>query len=167
MAAFFKYFTHAYNRIRSHLALDLVDYMRSLTVTGVFQAAPQFQLASIPIGQQQEMYCNTYKYRCNADGPTAHWSGDPFVRRPIGPTTHWSDGALVGKSVIGPKKCVIGPTAHWSKKRSSVRKWRDNSKRQFFARSLSFFLRAVYMLVTGKADKHSTDNYRFDNTYGA
>ena len=29
--------------------------------------------------------------RCNVDGPTAHWSDYPLVRKPIGPMTHWSE----------------------------------------------------------------------------
>ena len=99
-------------------------------------------------------------------GPTAHWS-----------VTHWSDDKLVQKSVIrpktfGPKKCAVGPTAHWSEKLSLVRKpigltthWPAIGPKMagqvqivVFARSLSFFSRAVYMLVTGKTDKLSTNN---------
>ena len=52
---------------------------------------------------------------CNVDGPTAHWSDDPVVRKPIGPTAHWSENPLVRRP-IDPKKCVIGQTAHWSEK---------------------------------------------------
>ena len=44
-------------------------------------------------------------------GPTAHWSENPLVRRPIGPkkchwsekVCHWSENPLVRKSIIGPK----------------------------------------------------------------
>ena len=59
---------------------------------------------------------------CHVDGPTAHWSDDPFVRKPIGPTTHWSENPLVRRP-IGPKKC------HWSEKHWSekVCHWSDGS----------------------------------------
>ena len=89
------------------------------------------------------------------DGPTAHWSDDPLVRKPIGPTaqwsknplvqrpigpkTHWSKDPLVRKSVIGPKtigpkKCVIGPKkCHWSEN--------SGSKRQGFKKNFRYSVR--------------------------
>ena len=98
---------------------------------------------------------------------------------------YFSPKSITPKSISLKKKCVIRPTAHWSEKVSLGPKshwsnghwthplvWNSEnllvrrpigrktqwSKREFFARSLSFFSRSVYMLVMGKTDKLSTNN---------
>ena len=114
--------------------------------------------------------------RCHVDGPTAHRSDDPLVRKPIGPKKcHWSEDPLVRKSVSLVRKSlvrksVIGPKTHWSEKvchwsenhwSEKVCHWSDGSlvqKRPIGpkitgSKGMFFFSRAVD--VTGRTDRET------------